>query len=142
MKSLIAVLIVLVVAVAGYMVWPSEANAPEETPVQKPWNAETDPVISFTKEGYEPREVTIKVGQTVRFKNDDAEQDSWPASAVHPTHALYPEKSAADCLGSAFDSCRGLKPGEQWDFTFNSLGEWRFHDHIHPSKNGVVKVTN
>ena len=138
----IVVLLILVGAV--YMVWPKDASSPvvelPEAIPQVPWNPEADPVISYTENGYEPREVTVRVGQTVRFMNDHESRETWPASAVHPTHSLYPEKTSVDCLGSAFDACRGLKPGEHWDFTFNSAGEWRFHDHVRPSKTGVVLV--
>jgi plastocyanin len=95
--------------------------------------------ISYTGNGYSPASVTIKKGETVRWVNNSSE-DTWPASAVHPTHSIYPEKTSADCLGSAFDAGKGLKPGESWDFTFNSTGEWRFHDHLHASKTGVVIV--
>ena len=98
-------------------------------------------VVAYTDVGYEPKEVTVKKGETVRFVNNSSSQETWPASAVHPTHSVYPEKSASDCLGSSFDACRGLKSGESWDFTFNTVGEWKFHDHMHPSKFGSVKVT-
>ena len=97
--------------------------------------------IAYTEGGYAPASVTIKKGETVRFANNTTAEDTWPASSVHPTHSVYPEKSSADCLGSAFDACRGLKPGESWEFTFNEVGEWRFHDHIHASKTGLVVVT-
>lgn len=95
--------------------------------------------IMFTDEGYEPTEITIKVGQAVRWVNASS-KETWPASSVHPTHSIYPGKDEGDCLGSSFDSCRGLKTGEMWEFTFTHKGEWRFHDHVHPSKTGVVKV--
>lgn len=97
-------------------------------------------VISFTDNGYSPTSVTIKKGQTVRFVNN-ATVETWPASANHPSHTVYPEKTAGDCLGSAFDACRGLKSGESWDFTFNSIGSWGFHDHLHANKRGTVVVT-
>lgn len=103
-------------------------------------NASEPVVISYTEEGYSPASVTISRGETVRFVNNAASEETWPASAVHPTHSVYPEKTAGDCLGSAFDACRGLKPGESWEFTFNEAGEWRYHDHVHASKTGVVIV--
>jgi len=96
-------------------------------------------VISYTDESFSPNSVTVKKGQTVRFVNNSS-QDTWPASAVHPTHSVYPEKTEGDCFGSAFDACKRLKPGESWEFTFNEVGEWRYHDHVHASKTGVVVV--
>lgn len=99
-----------------------------------------DALIEFTDDGFTPKDVTIREGQRVRFLNKSTDQQTWPASAVHPTHSLYPGKSASDCLGSEFDACRGLKGGEYFDFTFNYKGQWRFHDHLHASKTGSVTV--
>lgn len=119
----------------------SSAGVSGDMDVSGDTSVTSDPVaiISYTGNGYAPASVTIKKGGKVRWVNNSSE-DTWPASAVHPTHSIYPEKTTADCLGSSFDACKGLKPGESWDFTFNSTGEWRFHDHLHASKTGVVIV--
>lgn len=95
--------------------------------------------IVYTDKGYEPNEVTISLGQAVRWVNNSP-GEMWPAAAVHPTHAIYPQKSDSDCLGSSFDSCRRLQPGESYEFTFSYEGDWKFHDHVRPSKTGVVHV--
>jgi len=97
-------------------------------------------VITFTDNGFVPSTVTVKKGQTVRWANNSGSK-VWPASAVHPSHAVYPQKSASDCLGSSFDACRGLAQGESWDFTFNYVGEWKFHNHLNASQWGAVIVT-
>lgn len=99
-----------------------------------------DAVITFTDSGFVPSSVTIKKGQTVRWANNSGSK-VWPASAVHPSHAVYPQKAASDCLGSSFDACRGLSQGESWDFTFDYAGEWKFHNHLKSSQWGVVNVT-
>lgn len=98
-----------------------------------------DVFIKITDAGFQPNEITIREGERVRFVNDST-RDRWPASAVHPTHSLYPGKSTSDCLGSAFDSCRGLRNGEAFSFTFYYAGEWRYHDHLDASKTGVIIV--
>lgn len=97
-------------------------------------------VITYTDAGFVPSAVTIKKGQTVRWVNNSGSQ-VWPASAVHPSHAVYPQKSASDCLGSSFDACKGLAQGESWDFTFDYVGEWKFHNHLNASQRGAVTVT-
>ncbi len=97
-------------------------------------------VVTFTENGYSPASVTIKKGDVVRFENR-ANRDTWPASAFHPTHTIYPEKTTGDCLGSAFDACRGVPPGESWAFTFNHVGTWRYHDHLNAAKTGTIIVT-
>jgi plastocyanin len=86
-------------------------------------------VITRTKEGYTPKEVTIKNGETVLFKNESGEYH-WPASDLHPTHAIY----------SAFDPLRPIKDGEDWSFTFDRVGVWKYHDHIRANKVGTVTV--
>lgn len=96
-------------------------------------------VITKTDEGFTPAQVEITKGQTVRFVNN-SNRDMWPASAFHPTHTIYPEKTGSDCLGSSFDACEGIPPGESWPFTFNEVGEWRYHDHLNASRSGTVIV--
>jgi plastocyanin len=119
---------------------PNPATMQEEEPVADP---EYHALVSYTGEGYQPASVTIAAGQTVRFVNN-AQADTWPASAVHPTHSIYPGSSIQKC-GTAeqagiFDACRGLRPGEFWEFTFNETGEWRYHDHLRASHTGVIVV--
>src|SRR5262245_38890966 len=74
--------------------------------------------ISITDDGFVPSHVTIHNGTTVVWEND-GKKPHWPASANHPTHTVYPEHSQSDCLGSSFDACRGLEPGESFSFTFD-----------------------
>ncbi len=95
------------------------------------------PTIDMTTDGFSPKTVTIKAGQIVMFKNSGT-INQWPASAVHPTHGVYPESGG--CIGSAFDACKGLTPGESWSFTFNQKGSWNYHDHLNPSLVGTIKV--
>lgn len=97
-------------------------------------------VITYTDAGFNPASIAITKGQTVRWMNNSS-ASVWPASAVHPTHGVYPQKSSSDCLGSSFDSCRGLAKGESWDFIFSSVGSWKFHNHLNASKTGSVTVT-
>ncbi len=136
---------------AGYFLWQTyaadavaqiQADVPAGSGGEVPEAGDDnfDVLIAFTNKGFEPSTVTIRKGQTVRWVNT-SDEDVWPASAVHPTHSLYPQKSPTDCLGSDFDACRGLKPGESWEFTFDHVGEWRYHDHIHAYRTGSVVVT-
>lgn len=139
---LIAIAAVILI---GYMLWPQIANAPHLGDAEDVRDLSAIPVaakIVFTEEGYAPSKVTIKKGEKIRFENSADEWEMWPASAVHPTHSIYPQSSPSDCLGSSFDACEHLAPGQAWEFVFDEAGEWRFHDHIHPSKTGVITVTD
>lgn len=147
------VLGVVLLGISGYFLY-AKTNTPSITKYTQQTEApgvgvvgnpslNTDPfdvTITYTDEGYTPNEITIKKGTRVRFLNASKEM-TWPASGVHPTHTLYPEKENSDCLGSSFDACQDLKQGEFFDFTFNYVGEWRYHDHSHAYNTGVITVT-
>ncbi len=90
-------------------------------------------VVEITSSGFSPKELVISKGEAVTWINRDTEEH-WPASAIHPTHTVYPGSDVNKC-GTAeqeniFDSCHGLAQGESWTFTFNEVGSWAYHDHI------------
>ena len=41
---------------------------------------------------------------------------------------------------SIFDTCKGLKKGESYEFTFNEIGSWKYHNHLNPGQQGTVVV--
>jgi len=99
--------------------------------------------IERTDGGFVPQEMTVKVGSTVIFLNSSSVQTR-PASAIHPTHTAYPGSSIQKCNTEEeqnnFDACRPLAPEESYSFTFNEIGEWGFHDHLHVGNFGKVIV--
>lgn len=103
----------------------------------------SDNIIEVTSEGFNPKSLTIKQGDKVTWVNKITE-DSWPASALHPTHNVYPGSDIEKC-GTAeekniFDACKGLKEGESYGFTFNEKGTWRYHDHLNTKSFGSIIV--
>ncbi len=154
-KKISSILLVIILAFAAYFlvkgirtqppvdqgVYKSDTVAPTtESPVPPaPVQATSGNVhvVSMTDKGYLPMSLTIKKGDTVTFKNDGTEA-SWPASAIHPTHAGYP--TTGGCLGSTFDACKGIAPGASWSFTFDVVGSWGYHDHLNPSHFGKIIV--
>ncbi len=93
--------------------------------------------VDITSSGFSPRQITITAGETIQFVNMDT-NPHWPASAMHPTHNAYPEPGG--CIGSKFDACHALSPGETFSFTFNQKGTWNYHDHLNPAVFGTVIV--
>lgn len=93
-------------------------------------SAHGDLSIHVSERGFEPSELIIEKGETVTFENVSTKTDYWPASDIHPTHNIYPE----------FDPKRPVKAGETWEFTFNKVGTWKFHDHLFPQFTGQIKV--
>jgi plastocyanin len=100
-------------------------------------------IIKITTDVFEPKGVEIFKGTKVTWVNEQS-NPSWPASAVHPTHEVYPGSSIKKCgtpeQDKIFDACRGLKQGESWSFIFNEVGEWYYHDHLNPSLKGKIVV--
>ena len=103
--------------------------------ISEPTSAEHQ--ITITADGFSPKTITVKAGDTVTFFNEDSNQH-WPASAMHPTHNVYPESGG--CIGSKFDACKGLAQGESFSFTFNKKGSWKYHDHLSVTSTGTVVV--
>lgn len=101
--------------------------------------AEQGMVITYTDLGFSPNPLTIKVGDTVTFKNNSSEK-FWPATDPHPIHSGYPESGPCDKSNNAFDPCEAIPPGGSWSFTFKSIGTWGYHDHMNPGMSGKVIV--
>ena len=95
--------------------------------------------VTYSNSGYEPKTITIKQGDRVTWVNEST-RNLWVASANHPIHSKYPELIEGMCLGSAFDACEQIPTGGSWSFTFNNIGKWGYHNHLSPSKFGVVIV--
>lgn len=109
---------------------PSASALPDATVVQTA-------TVEMSDIGFAPSALALSAGTTVTFKNVGT-RPMWPASAMHPTHGVYPTKGG--CLGSTFDACRGLKPGETWSFKFDEKGTWGYHDHLNPSTRGEISI--
>jgi plastocyanin len=86
-------------------------------------------VVHMTETGFEPRSVLVPPRTMVIFENVSS-TDRWPASNIHPTHAIYPE----------FDPQTPILPGKSWEFTFTKVGDWKMHDHLHPELTGSITV--
>jgi len=100
-------------------------------------------VIEITSSGFTPSTLTVSKGDTVTWINMDTEPH-WPASALHPTHTIYPgsdiEKCGTSEESTIFDACKGIAPGESFSFTFNEEGSWSYHDHINLGLFGKIVV--
>ncbi len=85
--------------------------------------------VTVTSSGFSPAVVTVKVGDTVTFVNNDSGAH-WPASNPHPTHTGL----------SGFDALRGLTAGQSYSFTFTRVGTFGYHDHLNVLLTGMVIV--
>jgi len=127
------VLILAVLAIGVFVYQDRGALQDEPSSAEQVFRAEPSErsfVVTMTDEGFSPTEFTIQRGTTVAWVNSST-KFRWPASNIHPTHELYP----------AFDPLEPVAPGEVWEFTFNEVGSWQFHDHLIPRFIGLITVT-
>lgn len=116
---------------------PPSGASPTKTPTPTPAPTQQSNLITYTDSGYSPAVITIKRGQTVTWKNNSSRQ-MWTASAIHPTHSVYP--TAGGCIGSTFDACSGIASGGTWSFGFDVAGTWKYHNHMNSAHTGTVVV--
>lgn len=99
--------------------------------------------VAMSASGFSPGSLTISAGDTVRFVAEDS-TGRWPATAVHPSHTVYPGSSRSKCGSSdadeIFDACGIISSGDSYDFIFTEVGSWNYHDHIQPGKFGTIIV--
>lgn len=95
-------------------------------------------LVTYTNRGFEPAETTLKKGETVRFTNNSSE-NLWVAS-TGVGGRVYPADSQAECGQSALDSCRIIKHGEFWEFTFDVVGTWSYQNNVDVKMRGLIEV--
>lgn len=86
--------------------------------------------VTYTDSGFSPNIITVKKGTTVKFVNQGT-GSMWVASAVHPTHQLLP----------GFDQLKSVLKGSTYEYTFEKVGTWKYHNHVNASNTGSVVVT-
>lgn len=77
---------------------------------------------------YSPDQITVSVGHTIVWKNDD--------SVSHTVTSGLPSENNT---GNIFDSGLIL-PGSSYSFTFNRAGTFHYYDNVHPWITGEVIV--
>jgi len=153
------IVLVIIIALGGWYVFshPATSQAPTETASTteeiattteaNPAAAVPAPVtVNYTDQGFSPGSVTVVQGQTVTWVNQSAKQ-MWVASGVHPTHSVYDSTGkdahcAAGYAGSTpFDECAAVAAGTSYSFTFDKIGDWKYHNHSNAADFGNVVVT-
>ena len=149
---LVAGLLVAVLVVSGCIGQTGTGNQGNTTNTIEP--SAGNVIVDVSANGFSPETVTIKKGAKVTWRNIGGGL-YWIASGQHPTHTIYPGVKYSDgrsyqgslgCIAEgqskegAFDSCKGIGIGEAFEFTFNYVGKWSYHNHLNPSIQGTVIV--
>lgn len=140
-----SVVIVLVIIGGWYLTRPKPQTPLETSQTQTPKPLSTESattsesteeammeeksVVKITSSGFSPKNITIKVGGSVSWENEDSE-DHAVNSAVHPTHTLFPILNQVGLI----------KPEGTKSLKFTSAGTFKYHDHLNPSLIGTVTV--
>jgi len=151
-KTIITIVIIVVLFIGGYFLLNNNTQVPVQNNTQNQnfnpneWEYIPDEKIheiNYTDSGYSPKELNIKVGDTVTWKNESS-HGMWTSSAMHPTHIIYSgtslDEHCPDPQNTSFDECTSAQPGEFWSFRFDKKGTWRYHNHVQTSDFGSVIV--
>src|SRR3989344_2449468 len=141
-KIIIIIIVIIVLAlIGGYFLF--KGNNMVKTASINQHQSENNYEVIYTDSGYSPKEITVKVGNTVTWKNESS-HGMWTSSAMHPTHVIYSgtslDEHCPDSQNTSFDECTSAQPGESWSFKFDKTGTWRYHNHSQASDFGSVIV--
>ena len=131
--GLVVVIAIVVIAGIFFFARPKNPCQTATTIITSPATSQapaTENTIQYTKNGFNPQSITVKVGTTVTFSDIDG-GELWVASSPHPVHTDYCD----------FDQRTFIKNGQQYTFTFTKVGSWGYHNHLVPSNLGTVVVT-
>lgn len=137
------VVIVLLVLVGWYLTRPKQTVAPQDQSTQVPVSTESsapvasagaqmkeeEGVVTISQSEFSPKNITIKVGDSVTWMNSDSANHT-VNSDPHPTHTLFPILNKVGLI----------KAGEKKSLQFTTAGTFTYHDHLNPSLMGSVTV--
>jgi plastocyanin len=129
-KIIIALVILSITFGAGYFFYfrPIPISQNDRMKVEE---LQSEPLtVVYTNEGYFPKQITVKKGESVKFINM-SDRMVWTASDEHPAHTIYPE----------FDQKTVAGRGNEYSFKFEKIGTWCYHNHANASHVGKIIVT-
>lgn len=136
---LILVVFIVFLIVGLWLPYARSRNAP--LPVDSKGNAEI--IISYTKKGFEPESTSVQIGSTVAWVNSSG-RPMWVASDPHPAHTDLKGFDQLKIINK-----RKTNPFFQkvyahgdaiYEYTFEKLGSWKYHNHVYPQDRGVIEV--
>jgi plastocyanin len=149
-KTLIAIVGIIIVGAVIFYAFktPKETVAPVVSPspsvsveVTATTTGPQTVTVIYSNTGFSPKEVTVNVGDTVKFINDST-ASMWVGADEHPTHKLYDGTDlkthcAEGYEPKAFDQCMR---GVEYSYTFTKAGTWKYHNHSKSADVGTVIV--
>jgi len=127
--KLLGVILTLVLIASGIFYFQNNKKISEEDLRKTKELTKENLIIVYNNEGFNPKEIKIKNGDTIKFINL-SDRKMWVASNDHPAHDIYPEFDQKDIA---------LRDGE-YSFKFEKKGTWGFHNHVYSSHIGTIIV--
>lgn len=129
-KYLLIALLLVVLVLGGLLLRNRNKSTEPVATQQEPQSVLPKEVtVTLTKNGFEPKNVTIRVGSAVRWVNDSGDDNATVNSDDHPAHKENKEMN----LGT-------FSAGSTLVHIFTTPGTYGYHDHFHPEKIGTVTV--
>jgi plastocyanin len=129
-KSLLIGILIIVVIIIGVIVWKdiksAHTTATSGSSHREPLPKEV--IITLTKNGFSPSQVTIKVGTAVRWKNESGSQQT-VNSDNYPMNQLHRELNFG-----AFNNDSSVV------YIFTKPGTYGFHNQFHHEQEGKITV--
>ncbi len=133
-KTFIAIVIVIVLAVGGWLVFGSKNSNPNPSTGSGNNNSSQSNTTNSNQaaEGkinihnmmFTPSQITIAKGGSVTWTNNDS-----------ITHTVVDDLSNVGGPNSG-----DIAPGQSYSFTFEKTGSFQYHCSIHPSMRGTIVV--
>ena len=142
MKKILSILTILIISLslAACNRSANEEPSPEITDTEEQTNTNTganeadevvpvENLVLIENGKFSPQKMTVAQGTTITWTNKE-EDKHWIISDPHPTHSDLPE----------LDSGEALLQNETYQFTFDKIGEWNYHDKLNTTITGTVVV--
>ncbi|HZJ18273.1 MAG TPA: cupredoxin domain-containing protein [Patescibacteria group bacterium] len=127
----ITVAILFLVGVMYYSVNKNAFLPKKDNSTDSPSNTqseETKETVTLSKEGFSPKELTIKTGTRIIWINKSGDSAT-VNSDNHPDHLLFPFLNLGEF--GAESSVQAV---------FEKAGTYNYHDHLNPSRTGTIIV--
>lgn len=138
MKNLwtwVLVIVVAIVIIVAIVIYGGKGNNTDNTNTQITQppttvtvsEVSTDNAVSISNFTFNPQIITVRVGTTVTWTNEDSVAHQIVSDTGAPLTGI---------------NSPTLNNGDSFNFTFTQAGTWSYHCSIHPDMLGQVEVIN
>lgn len=142
-KNLILIVVVLAIAgIIGFWVPYTRSKQVLNSPVPVDSSGQAEKIVEYNEKGFAPNILTVSVGTTVAWANRSG-RPMWVGSDPHPAHTDLPGFDQKRIINKIFPEIvkKAYAHGDAiYKFTFEKVGEWKYHNHVNPVHRGTVIV--